>query len=303
MSAPATGTVDPRVQAFLDHLRVERGASANTVRAYAYTLGQLEAFLRSQPGGPLATGANRSQLRALLFRLGRGRAPATLARHVAALRAFYEWLLRLGVLSASPAADLVTPKVGTRLPDVLSQARAADLFEGPAPARDRALIEVLYGCGLRVSEVSNLDRGDVDLKAGCVHVRRGKGGKARIVPMGPPAVAAVAALLHQADTQEGALFRNARGRRLQPRSIWRIVRRSGIEVGAAGLHPHTLRHSFATHLLEGGADLRAIQEMLGHASLSTTQRYTHVSVDALRDVYRSAHPHARRRGSDPGEGT
>lgn len=297
---------DPRVDRFLDHLRVERGASQHTIRAYAFTLRALEEHLDNQAGGRLAGAADRNHLRALLFRLGRGRQPATLARHVAALKAFYLWLLRIGEIEVSPAAELVTPKVGSRLPDVLSQVAAAELFDDPEPAdpepgaplRDRALLEVLYGCGLRVSEVSALDQMDVDLAAATVHVRRGKGGRARIVPMGPPAVAAVADLVQTLTGDEPALFRNARGRRLLPRSIWRVVRRAGLGAGSPGLHPHALRHSFATHLLEGGADLRAIQEMLGHASLSTTQRYTHVSVDALRGVYRSAHPHARRDGGD-----
>ena len=157
---------------------------------------------------------------------------------------------------------------------------------------------MLYGCGLRVAEVSGLDREDVDLEQGLLRVRRGKGGKERIVPMGPPAARALSRLLDETGEDGAHLFENSRGNRLSPRSIRRIVRQVGLRVGAPGLHPHALRHSFATHLLDGGADLRGIQELLGHASLSTTQRYTHVSVDALRDVYRKAHPHAQR-GTGP----
>ena len=242
-------------------------------------------------------------LRTFLFEVGKGRASATVARHVAAIRTFYQWLLRTEQIASSPADDLQPPKVGQRLPHVLSVERADELFEQELSPRDHALVEVLYGCGLRVGEVSGLDREDVDLTEGLVRVRHGKGGKERIVPLGPPAARAVHRVLLELDGDEGPLFLNRRGGRLSPRSIRQIVRKVGVAAGAPGLHPHALRHSFATHLLDNGADLRGIQELLGHASLSTTQRYTHVSVDGLRDVFRRAHPRARRSGGpEPTDG-
>lgn len=286
---------------FLDHMRVERGASPHTLRAYKRTLTLLGASLATRSTSWKK--ARRMDLRTFLFEVGTGRASATVARHVAAIRTFYQWLLRTKQIASSPADDLQPPKVGQRLPHVLSVERADELFEQELSPRDHALVEVLYGCGLRVGEVSGLDREDVDLTEGLVRVRHGKGGKERIVPLGPPAARAVHRVLLELDGDEGPLFLNRRGGRLSPRSIRQIVRKVGVAAGAPGLHPHALRHSFATHLLDNGADLRGIQELLGHASLSTTQRYTHVSVDGLRDVFRRAHPRARRSGGpEPTEG-
>ncbi len=276
---------------FEDHLRAERGASVHTRRAYLHTLRALADHLHGV--GRDLRSARRVDLRGFLFQVGRGRAPATVARHVSAIRAFYRWQLRTGGMSASPAGDLLPPKVGSRLPDALSERAAAALYEVPLSPRDEAILEVLYGCGLRVGEVSALDRQDVDLERRTLRVRHGKGGKERIVPMGPPATSALGRLMGTYTDDLPHLFRNARGGRMSPRSIRRVVRKAGILAGSPGLHPHALRHSFATHLLDRGADLRGIQELLGHASLSTTQRYTHVSVDGLREVYRRAHPHAR----------
>ncbi len=282
---------DPLLSRFLDHLRVERGMSSHTLRAYRRTLVDLGGAL----DGVSYVDAERMHLRRFLFRAGKGRAPATQARHVAAIRTFYRWLLREEHVESSIAEDLQPPKVGQHLPNYVSVAQADELVERPSlSVRDRALLEVLYGCGLRVAEASGLDRDDLDLDAGLVIVRRGKGGKERRVPIGPPAVAAVVALLETLPPESPHLFHNARGGRLSPRSMRRIVADAGKLVGISGLHPHALRHSFATHLLDAGADLRGIQELLGHASLATTQRYTHVSVEALLNVYRSAHPHARR---------
>lgn len=288
----------PLIDRYCEALRVERGASEHTVRAYRRTLMDLATHLQGQGRG--LREADRRTLRGFLFHAGRGRAPATLARHVSGIRTFYRWMLKLEMIEASPAEDLQPPKVGTRLPVVVSERAADEIFELGLSPRDTALLEILYGCGLRVSEVSGLDRDDVELAEGVVHVRRGKGGKDRLVPIGPPAARAVEALLATLHDDEPHLFRNARGARLSPRSIRRIVKEVGIRSGSPGLHPHALRHSFATHLLDAGADLRGIQEMLGHASLSTTQRYTHVSVDALRNVYRKAHPHARKSPTEPG---
>ena len=280
---------------FLDHLRVERGMSPHTLRAYGRTLADLSEAL----DGVSFVEATRMDLRRYLFRAGSGRAPATQARHVAAIRTFYRWLLREEHVQHSIAEDLQPPRIGQHLPNYISVPQADDLVEGPTlSVRDRAVLEILYGCGLRVGEVSGLDRDDLRLDIGLVVVRRGKGGKERRVPIGPPAIAAVRALVETLPADSPHVFRNARGGRLSPRSIRRVVTKAGQMAGLSGLHPHALRHSFATHLLDAGADLRGIQELLGHASLATTQRYTHVSVEALLNVYRGAHPHARRSESE-----
>ncbi len=284
------------VERFVDHLRVERGMSAHTVRAYKRTLSVLIQHLADR--ADLVT-VTRMDLRSFLFTVGRGRSPSTRARHVAAIRTFYRWMLRSGRMATSPAQDLQPPKVGQRLPHHLSIQRVDEVLQLGLSVRDTALVELLYGAGLRVGEASGLDRHDIDLANGVVNVRHGKGGKDRRVPIGPPAVRALEAQLRtKLPDDDGPVFRNARGGRLSPRSMRRVIANAGLRAGAPGLHPHSLRHSFATHLLDAGADLRGIQELLGHASLSTTQRYTHVSVDSLKDVYRRAHPHAKTTGPE-----
>jgi site-specific recombinase XerD len=291
----AKGGDDRLLSRFLDHLRVERGLSAHTLRAYTRTLTDLRQTLCDVN----FNSAERMHLRRYLFQVASGKAPATQARHVAAIRTFYRWLLREGHVTQSIAEDLQPPKIGQHLPNYISVPQADELVEeATLSVRDRAILEVLYGCGLRVAEVSGLDQDDLQLEIGVVVVRRGKGGKERRVPIGPPAADALRALLETLPCGESHVFRNARGGRLSPRSIRRIVAKAGQVAGLSGLHPHALRHSFATHLLDAGADLRGIQELLGHASLATTQRYTHVSVEALLNVYRGAHPHARRSESE-----
>ncbi|MFK7930467.1 MAG: tyrosine recombinase XerC [Myxococcota bacterium] len=282
---------------FDDWLRVEQGCSEHTRRAYRYTLAQWQTALDDTP----LDQATALQVRGFLMVMGKGKKPATLGRHVAALRTFYRWRLREGGVSVSPAEGIRAPKVGRTLPRVPGQAATADVLDAPGEARDIALLELLYGAGLRVGEAEALDWEDVDLDVGLVRVRQGKGGKPRQVPLGPPGCEALKRLRDPGVT--GALFRNQRGGRLSGRSMRRIVRTLGLRAGVGGLHPHALRHAFATHLLDGGADLRGIQELLGHRSLSTTQRYTHVSTAALRDVHRKAHPHGGKtsdsEGSDP----
>jgi len=288
----ANRAVRERFQAYQ---RAERGASPHTLRAYDRTLTDLQALLDAN--GTAWKDATRTQLRKFLFHAGRGRSSSTLARHLAAIRTFYRWLTREGLATASPAELLLSPKAGQRLPRVATVREAAELFAEPAASplqlRDRALLEVLYGAGLRVGEAEALDRDDVDLVGGVVRVRHGKGKKERRVPLGPPGVAAVRAWIEASPEGGSALFLNARGGRLTARSMRRIVRKAGLKAGVAGLHPHALRHSFATHLLDAGADLRGIQELLGHASLSTTQRYTRVSMESLIATYQRAHPHAK----------
>lgn len=282
---------------FLDHLRVERGLSEHTLRAYGRTLERLAVSLAAKGHG-FAT-ARRVELRGFLFEVGRGRSSSTLARHVAAVRTFYRWLVREEVVTQSVADGLQPARASQRLPDVVSESRARTLLEEvPLEPQDRALLEVMYGAGLRVGEVSALDVFDLDRGSGVITVRRGKGGKERRVPLGRAGLAAVERWLEQRGGEDGPLFLNARGGRMSPRTMHRRVERAGQLAGVHGLHPHALRHSFATHLLDRGADLRGIQELLGHASLGTTQRYTHVSVEALVATYRRAHPHAEGGGDD-----
>lgn len=287
-------------------LRVERGASPHTRRAYGITLDGLAKHLGDK--GLLA--ADRRDLRGFLFQVTTGRSTATAARHVAAIRAFYRWAVREELIAVAPAAEgLAAPKVGRRLPKVPSLPQAARVMDAVTAedptlvVRDHAMIEVLYGAGLRASELVALDVPDVDLDEAIVTVRRGKGGKERRVPLGTPGLDAVRAWLAARPATTGPLFVNARGGRLTTRSLQRIVNTAG-RGELAGLHPHALRHAYATHMLDAGADLRGIQELLGHASLGTTQRYTHVSVQQLLDVYRASHPRGGSTGPPrkPGKG-
>lgn len=284
---------------FYDHLRVEKGASAHTLRAYEHTLSQLKAHLEAQGLG-LRDRLDRVHFRGFLFAVARDASSSTVARHTAAIRTLYKWMVREGHVEKAAALQLQPPKVGRRLPRVLSRSEATSIVEQPLPddkitsLRDRALVELLYGAGLRASEAAALDRDDVDLHGGLVTVRRGKGGKERRVPLGAPGVAALQAWFDATPSGGPAVFTNVRGGRLTTRSMQRIVHALGRDT-APGAHPHAMRHSYATHMLDNGADLRGIQELLGHASLSTTQRYTHVSVESLLQVYRSAHPHAGKK--------
>jgi integrase/recombinase XerC len=244
--------------------------------------------------------ARPAHLRAWLA--GLGGATSSLQRRIAAARTFYGWLQREGRVTESPAERLRTPRVKKPLPRVVQVEEAGPLVEeavgdGLRALRNRALLEVAYGAGLRVSELAGLDVEDLDLVAGLVRVRGGKGGKDRVAPMGPPAVEALRALLE--GKGRGPVFTNARGGRLTTRAMYDVVRRAGLAQGLE-VHPHMLRHSFATHLLAGGADVRAIQEMLGHASLATTQRYVQVDPEQLGRVHRAAHPRARRMRDESG---
>ncbi|MFZ5476848.1 MAG: tyrosine recombinase XerC [Myxococcota bacterium] len=282
------------ITSFLDHLRGEKAASPHTIRAYAAELRRLAE--RVAPRDP--KDATLTDLRRHLAD-GAG-APASLKRRIASLRTFYRWLLREGAIAESPAERLRAPRVKPPVPrglevDEVNELVEETVMEGWRAARNRAALEVAYGAGLRVAELAGLDVRDVDLREGVVHVRAGKGRKDRVVPIGPPAVAAVRDLLAEARIVDGPLFRNGRGGRLTTRALYDVVRATGRAMGLPDVHPHRLRHSFATHLLAGGADVRAIQEMLGHASLSTTQRYAQVDLDQLRRAHRAAHPRARRK--------
>jgi integrase/recombinase XerC len=302
-------TLDESIAAFEAHLAGERRASPRTVEAYGEDLRGLAAFARER--SPAATEDVRRidvyLLRGWLGTLARKHAASSVARKVAAARTWMRWLRRRKVIATCPAEDLATPKVRRGLPTLLSVDAAKEVVEAPqgdspAARRDRALLEVLYGSGLRVSEVCALDLDSVDLAGATARVL-GKGSKERVVPLGRPCVDAMTrwlevrgAMVHpKRGTQDPrALFLSVRGKRVGARGVRKLVHDYGaLGAGRADLHPHALRHTCATHMLSGGADLRAIQEMLGHASLSTTQRYAHVSMEHLMRVYDAAHPLAR----------
>ncbi|MBM4365236.1 MAG: tyrosine-type recombinase/integrase [Deltaproteobacteria bacterium] len=273
---------------YLDYLAAEKGASPHTLRAYGTELEGLAACVAPRDVLAATIGDLRRWLAA------GARAPASLARRISSLRSFYRWCLREGLIEASPAERLRAPRVTLPLPRVLEVDEASRVVETPLLPRDRALLEIAYGAGLRVSELVALDVDDLELGECTVRVRRGKGDKERVVPLGQGAIDAVVALLAARGNEPGPLFLNKRGQRLGVRSAWEIVRQGGDAAGAPGVHPHALRHSFATHLVANGADIRAVQELLGHASLSTTQRYTHLDLDSLRVAYRKAHPRAKK---------
>lgn len=283
------------LRAFLDHLTQARNASPHTCAAYQRDLQEFRLFA----GATFPAGVSLRLVRAYLAALKqRSLAPATVARRMASLRAFYRWLRRRGVVAESPVGRVRTIKAAHRLPRFMDAGAVTALLAAPdvrsrQGRRDRALLETFYSTGMRLSELTGLAAADVDFTGGLVRVL-GKRRKERLLPIGQPALAALRAYL-QGDPPPpgGRIFRNLRGGNITPRSVERIVaayiRRVG---GETGLSPHSLRHSFATHLLDNGADLRAVQELLGHANLSTTQIYTHVTAAKLKSAYRRAHPRA-----------
>jgi integrase/recombinase XerD len=294
-----TPAPDPAVEGFLALLAARR--APRTVEAYRRDLADLAAHL----GGPPTT-ASAEQVEAWLADLrARGQAPSSVARRAAAARSFYRHLVALGQRADNPAAEVDLPRRRRRLPRSLSLGEVERLIDAangttPRSLRDRALVELLYGAGLRVSEAVGLERGGVDLEARTVRCV-GKGDKERVVPLGTQAVEALRRYLARGrpylDRRHlPELFLNAQGGPLTRGGAFLILRRLAAEAGLdpARIHPHLLRHSFATHLLEGGADLRSVQEMLGHADLGTTELYTHVSDRRRRETYYKAHPHARR---------
>jgi tyrosine recombinase XerC len=289
---------DDPVRSFLEYLEVQRGASAHTLRAYASDLREFRAWARSEGESDL-TGTDAALVRAYLAWLARRRLGRTsVARRLATLRSCFRFLARHGVVKRNPAREVRSPRLPRVLPSFLPKDESKDLLDRPAAAgeagrRDDALLELLYATGIRVGECCGLDIEDVDHGQGTVRVQ-GKGGKERIVPVGDVALAALDRYLAgRAGGAEGPLFRNLRGGRLTARTAHRIVR---ARARAAGIErrvsPHVLRHSFATHMLGEGADLRLIQELLGHSRLTTTQRYTHVSPEQLMRVYDASHPRA-----------
>ena len=296
-----------QVEAFARHLRVERGRSEHTQRAYLGDLRNLMAFAGEQ-GIHDVSGLRLSDLRSWLAHQSEtGAARATIARRAASARAFLRWATRTGLIDTDPSLRLVAPKRLQTLPGVLKQDEVSTLLDVAAIAsddqdalhlRDRAMLELLYATGIRVGELVGLDNDDVDFGSNVVRVM-GKGAKERTVPFGGPAADALQGWLQLGRGQVvsaasgAALFLGRRGGRIDPRQVRGAVHQLLQHVPEApDLGPHGLRHSAATHLLEGGADLRAVQEMLGHASLATTQIYTHISVERLRRSYQQAHPRA-----------
>lgn len=293
---------------FLGYLAIERGASTHTISAYRGDITAYLAHLEGRSVSPL--NASRDDVIAFMSLLqSKGMAASTVERKIAAVKSFHAYLVREGLTDVHPTADITLPKVPARLPDVISVDDALMLLsqpfpDGPVGHRDRAVLETLYGCGVRVSELTALDLSDIDLEAGFIRVF-GKGSKERLVPIAGKAVTAVQEYLEHGRPflrakkatkrpDPDALFLNVRGGRLTRQAVFGIVRDYGARIGLQ-LHPHTLRHSFATHMLQGGAELRALQEMLGHADISTTQVYTHVDRTHVREEYLTTHPRARLR--------
>jgi integrase/recombinase XerD len=304
--SPDTRPFEHLLLDFLAYLEFERGLSRNTLEAYRSDLLQFGRFLERR-GLSAATAAGNDVsdfLAELADGTGRGAAsPATVHRKSACLRSFYRHLRREGVLEADPTAALTAPRRGQRLPQVLTRGEVRKLLDAPsgtepAALRDRALLETMYACGLRASEAIGVELADIDLETEVVRAR-GKGSKERLVPIGRAAAEAARIYLERGrprlvtDPAEQKVFVNFRGGRLTRQGLYKIVQRHARSAGLADrMSPHTLRHTFATHLLAGGCDLRSVQEMLGHADVATTQVYTHLSSERLKDVYFKAHPRA-----------
>jgi integrase/recombinase XerD len=310
-AAPAAPGADARFQSlvldFLAYLELERGLSRNTLGAYRTDLSQYGEYLSAHHLDALA--ARPADVADFLAELATGSAdrPAcsssTIHRKAACLRSFYKHLRRDELIGDDPTAALSAPRRSKKLPQVLNYAEVQKLLAAPKGSeptvlRDRALLEVMYACGLRASETIGLELGDVDIREGFLRAR-GKGSKERLVPLGRQAILAINSYLRGGrrklvgDRHEPKMFVNFRGGPLTRQGLYKIVQRHARDAGLSGkMSPHTLRHSFATHLLAGGCDLRAVQEMLGHADISTTQMYTHLSGEHLKQVYFSAHPRA-----------
>jgi integrase/recombinase XerC len=310
------------IEKFLDYLRYQRNSSPHTIRNYASDLQQFYSFLTKTPDGELRPAPELEQIDNLTIRefLGalydKSNRKSSVARKLATLRSFMKYLSAQGTIQANPAKIVASPKQDNRLPEYMTIESVTNLIEAPDTdtdlgKRDRAILELLYGAGLRAGELVGLNLGDISLNEGLVRVV-GKGRKERIVPFGKNATEALEAYLrvrgkriraNKLKTKERgpsaeALFLNFRGGRLTSRSVGNLVdHHVGQLSQRLKVHPHTLRHTFATHMLSAGADLRAIQELLGHESLSTTQKYTHVSVEQLIRVYQSCHPRAKKKST------
>lgn len=298
--------IDHAIDEYLSHLRIERGSSPLTVEAYAADLADYRLYL-DEVGVDALERIDRDTIIAYeADLLERGYAVTSIDRHISVLKGFHRFCVREGYTNANPTSTVQLPAPPNRLPDVLTIEQANKLLDSitgddAISLRNRAILEVLYGCGLRVSECSGLDLADCALAEGYLRVT-GKGDKERISPISGCALDALVDYLNMGRPEltkpyakpTAAVFLNARGGRLTRQSIHKIVAKAGGAIGVEDLHPHTLRHSFATHMLAGGADLRVIQEILGHADISTTQIYTHVNRTHIQEEYLSAHPRAKQ---------
>jgi integrase/recombinase XerC len=292
-------SLDQCIDKFIRHLEVERGVSAHTVRAYRKDLDEFSGYVKTEPER-----IDMFDVRGFIAeQISGGLNKVTVSRRLSSIRSFFKFLYREGYVKANPAKLVSNPRLPKLLPRYLTVDDIFSLIEKPEgigfiPARDRAILELLYSSGLRVSELSGLNTDDLNIRESLIKIR-GKGRKERIVPVGSKAIDAAKSYLIERmllKSKERALFLNRRGTRLTDRSVRRIVVKYARALAMNGkIGPHTLRHSFASHLLQGGADLRVIQELLGHSSLSTTQKYTHLDIRHLMDIYDKAHPFAKDR--------
>lgn len=295
--------MENHIRDFLNYLAVERGLATNTVVSYQFDLKQFHGFCTGRKIAGV-TGIDRTVILNYLLELKKtGRSTATISRHMAALKAFCRFLVEEGVLPGDPTANLESPGLNKKLPGVLDRREVESLLKQPRTGnppglRDRAMLELMYATGMRVSELISLDLEHVDCEQGYVRCM-GKGSKERIIPVGSMARYYLAEYLRRgrakitANRAERALFLNMRGKRLTRQGFWKIIKKYALKAGIKKeITPHTIRHSFATHLLENGADLRSVQEMLGHADISTTQIYTHLTDTGLRATYNKSHPRA-----------
>jgi integrase/recombinase XerD len=293
--------IDALTDAFLLHLRTERRLSANTVEAYGFDMRRFASFLLSS-GGEVPSFSRSDFLSFLSSLREKGLSARSVARHVSTIRSFFRYLVREGLLPASPIADARGPKIGRPLPKYMTHSEVESLLSAPdrdtpEGMRDRAMLELMYASGLRATEVVSLRLENVDDNAGFLRVV-GKGGKERVVPVAQPALETLQEYVKHGRPRflrkKGAgnlLFLSRLGRPITRQTLWNRIGRWAREAGIRGsISPHTLRHSFAGHLLTGGADLRAVQAMLGHADISTTQIYTHVTAERLREIHRKHHP-------------
>ncbi|MFC7391493.1 site-specific tyrosine recombinase XerD [Scopulibacillus cellulosilyticus] len=294
-----------QVEDFIHYLHVERGLANNTMQSYRRDLNQYSAYIQDVEKVSNWQDINRTMITKYLYQLkDQGKAPATLARQTASIRSFHQFLLRENIVNHDPSHHVGVPKAERRLPKVLSLGEVEALLAAPATAtaiglRDQAMLEVLYATGIRVSELMGLNLEDIHLTMGFLRCM-GKGSKERIIPLGRMALKAMKQYIEEArpkllknKKQQDALFLNHHGNRLTRQGFWKILKQLALNAGITkSITPHTLRHSFATHLLENGADLRSVQEMLGHADISTTQIYTHVTKQRLKDIYTTYHPRA-----------
>lgn len=291
------------VNEFINYLAVERGLAQNTLESYGRDLRQFQLFLQNSQKD-IVKDSSRTTILSYLDNLQtRGRAVSTISRNLAAIKSFYQYLVRERYVEKDPAVNLESPKLEKKLPKILTIAEVEELLRQPnsslpAGLRDKSMLELLYATGIRVSELISLNISDVNLDMGYIKCY-GKGAKERIVPLGSIAAKCVQEYMNKGRQklvrtyEEPALFVNHHGNRLTRQGFWKIIKKYAQEANIAkDITPHTLRHSFATHLLENGADLRSVQEMLGHADISTTQIYTHVTKNRLKEVYDKTHPRA-----------